>query len=66
LERSQIISTTNLTLPVHGMTCASCVAHVERALKSVDGVDEVNVKLGVRSRTEAAVLAMQQGWVSTT
>jgi Cu+-exporting ATPase len=34
-----------LTLPVQGMTCASCVAHVERALKSVDGVKEVNVNL---------------------
>jgi Cu+-exporting ATPase len=27
------------------MTCASCVAHVERALKSVDGVEDVNVNL---------------------
>jgi len=34
-----------ITLPVQGMTCASCVAHVERALKDVDGVVEVNVNL---------------------
>ncbi|MEE9616095.1 MAG: heavy metal translocating P-type ATPase [Anaerolineae bacterium] len=34
-----------LTLPVRGMTCASCVAHVEKALKKVDGVADVNVNL---------------------
>ena len=42
-----------LTLPVQGMTCASCVAHVERALKSVDGVKDVNVNLATE---EASVL----------
>jgi len=41
-----------LTLPVQGMTCASCVAHVERALKDVDGVGDVNVNLA----TERAVV----------
>ncbi len=35
----------NVTLPVRGMTCASCVAHVEKALKGVEGVGEVNVNL---------------------
>ncbi|NIO69744.1 MAG: hypothetical protein GTN71_12110 [Anaerolineae bacterium] len=59
------MSTTNLTSPVQDMTCASCVAHVERALQSVDGVDELNVKLDVRSRTETVVLAVQWGWVGT-
>jgi Cu+-exporting ATPase len=34
-----------ITLPVQGMTCASCVAHVERALKNVDGVADVHVNL---------------------
>jgi len=34
-----------LTLPVQGMTCASCVAHVERALKGVEGVADANVNL---------------------
>ena len=34
-----------LTLPVKGMTCASCVANVERALKDVDGVASVSVNL---------------------
>jgi len=34
-----------ITLPVHGMTCASCVAYVEKALTSVQGVAEANVNL---------------------
>jgi len=34
-----------VSLPVRGMTCASCVAHVEKALKGVEGVGEVNVNL---------------------
>nr|HID14876.1 hypothetical protein [Anaerolineae bacterium] len=34
-----------VALPVRGMTCASCVAHVEQALKGVDGVEAVNVNL---------------------
>ncbi len=34
-----------LQLPVEGMTCASCVAHVEGALKDVPGVSLVAVNL---------------------
>ncbi len=32
-------------LKVSGMTCASCVANVEKALKKVDGVEEAQVSL---------------------
>ncbi len=47
-----------VTLPVRGMTCASCVAHVEKALQGVEGVGDVNVNLAtekasVRFRTDA-------------
>jgi len=35
----------HLTLPILGMTCANCVASVERNLKKVDGVDSANVNL---------------------
>lgn len=35
----------NLSLPVSGMTCASCVAHVENALKELPGVSNVAVNL---------------------
>ncbi|MDR7089609.1 MULTISPECIES: heavy metal translocating P-type ATPase [Cellvibrio] len=34
-----------LDLAIEGMTCASCVAHVERALTKVDGVSSVSVNL---------------------
>jgi Cu+-exporting ATPase len=34
-----------ITIPVQGMTCASCVAHVERALQEVPGVAGVSVNL---------------------
>jgi Cu+-exporting ATPase len=34
-----------LSLPVDGMTCASCVGRVERALKAVPGVDSASVNL---------------------
>jgi len=35
-------------LSVEGMTCASCVGRVERALKGVEGVSEANVNLARR------------------
>jgi len=34
-----------ITLPIAGMTCANCVAHVERGLRSVPGVLNVSVDL---------------------
>jgi Cu+-exporting ATPase len=40
-----------LTLPVHGMSCASCVAHVEKALAAVPGVSAVAVNLATESAT---------------
>ncbi|MGP5663287.1 heavy-metal-associated domain-containing protein, partial [Psychrobacter celer] len=33
------------TLPIEGMTCASCVGRVEKALKKVEGVQQANVNL---------------------
>ncbi len=35
----------HLTLPILGMTCANCVATVERNLKKIEGVDSANVNL---------------------
>jgi Cu+-exporting ATPase len=34
-----------LTLPIKGMTCASCVARIEKSLRAVEGVREVGVNL---------------------
>lgn len=38
-------SANRLSLPVEGMTCASCVGRVERALKAVDNIDTAVVNL---------------------
>jgi copper chaperone CopZ len=34
-----------VTIPIQGMTCASCTARVKRALSAIDGVIEVEVSL---------------------
>ena len=34
-----------ISLPIEGMTCASCVNRVERFLRKTDGVVEANVNL---------------------
>ena len=36
---------------VTGMTCAACSAHVERAVRGVEGVKEVTVSLLTNSMT---------------
>lgn len=43
-DRSGIAADT-ISLPVEGMTCASCVGRVEKALSGVEGVGEVSVNL---------------------
>ncbi len=40
-----------ISLPVEGMTCASCVSHVQKALQSVSGVDEAAVNLATEQAT---------------
>ena len=40
-----------VTLDVEGMTCASCVSHVQKALHGVDGVEEATVNLAVEQAT---------------
>lgn len=51
------------TYPVKGMSCASCSAHVGKALRSVEGVVEVNVNLPMNRATvkfdDAACTAQQ-------
>ena len=40
-----------LTLPIRGMTCASCVSHVAHALEDVPGVEQVDVNLATEKAT---------------
>ena len=44
-EAGYDVASEKTLLPIGGMTCASCVAHVEKALRNVDGVIEANVNL---------------------
>ncbi len=46
-----------MVLPVEGMTCASCVAHVEEALRQVPGILSASVNLA----TEWATLVYEEG-----
>lgn len=48
----------HLQLDIQGMTCASCVRHVEKALRSVSGVDDAVVNLA----TEKAEVTSHE-WV---
>ncbi len=41
----------SLTLPVVGMTCASCVAHVEEALRKIPGIVSVSANLATERAT---------------
>jgi Cu+-exporting ATPase len=53
-------TTEELTIPITGMTCASCVRRVERALSRVDGVAEASVNLATekaRVRFDPSVAA---------
>ncbi|MEO7910132.1 MAG: heavy metal translocating P-type ATPase, partial [Roseiflexaceae bacterium] len=47
------MTTKNLTLPVTGMTCASCASRIERGLKKVAGVETAQVNLASEQATIA-------------
>ncbi len=49
-----------ISLPVEGMTCASCVARVEKTLKKINGVSSVSVNLA----TEKATIIFDDNLVS--
>src|SRR5215216_1315159 len=58
---SKMSNTKQLTLPITGMTCANCVATVERNLKKLDGVNSAVVNLSSERATiayDAAKLAL--------
>lgn len=44
-------ATTSVSFEVDGMTCASCVRRVEKALEKIDGVQDVSVNLATETAT---------------
>jgi len=50
-----------VSLSITGMTCASCVRRIEKALTSVEGVERANVNLA----TNRATVEVQAGQVAT-
>ena len=57
--------TATLTLPIEGMSCASCSARVERALQRVPGVQQASVNLATEraSVTLAESLGSVAAWL---
>jgi len=49
-----------ISLPVEGMTCASCVARVEKSIKKINGVEDVAVNLA----SEKASLSIDKSKVN--
>lgn len=45
------ISAQNISLPVEGMTCASCVVRVEKSVTKINGISNVNVNLATEKVT---------------
>jgi Cu+-exporting ATPase len=48
-----------ITIPISGMTCASCVAHIEKAITKLDGTKTVSVNLS----TEKARVVYDPGQI---
>ena len=45
------VSVSGITLPIKGMSCASCVANVQKALNSLDGVISASVNFATEKAT---------------
>jgi Cu+-exporting ATPase len=50
-NKAQKIKMEKISLPVEGMTCASCVARVEKSISKVEGVENVAVNLASEKAT---------------
>jgi Cu+-exporting ATPase len=47
------MTTKQITIPITGMTCASCVAHIDGALNNLGGVEKAVVNLGAAKASVA-------------
>lgn len=66
LTKHESAPTNAISLPIEGMTCASCVGRVEKALSKIDGVDSVIVNLATeRADIMASGPIDRQALVST-
>src|SRR5690625_5248169 len=59
-SKNTTAAATTIQVPVQGMTCAACVGRVEKAIRSVQGVDDVSVNLS----TERAMVRTANGTVT--
>src|SRR5947209_3708150 len=50
-DQRAVGAATSVTLPVTGMTCASCVRRIEKALAKVEGVQNATVNLATEQAT---------------
>jgi Cu+-exporting ATPase len=57
---AQNIKMEKISLRVEGMTCASCVARVEKSIKKIDGVEDVAINLA----SEKATLSIDKSKVN--
>lgn len=54
------VSTIKLTLPIEGMSCASCVNKVETSLSRLDGV--VNATVNLATESASCRVRPNRGW----
>lgn len=51
-----------ISIPIDGMTCTSCVSHITKAVRKIDGIESVKVDLG----SESAVVGFDDARTSLT
>ena len=51
-----------MRIPIEGMTCTSCVAHITKTVRKVEGVETVKVDLG----SESAIVGFDAARTSLT
>ena len=53
-----------ISVPIEGMTCASCVARVEKSISKIDGVKNVSVNLATEKGTSFLYESQTMDWSS--
>jgi copper ion binding protein len=64
INRAMLGASTTFELPIEGMTCASCVARVEKAIARVPGVTRTSVNLATEKASIEAESLQVQGAVT--